>query len=97
MIIDKNLSKYIVFAEDDILNALKKISDNKNRIIFSVTEAGVLEGVLTDGDFRRWLVQQDSINLNQPVSKISNKNYKFANIFIWIIKKNFGLVVIILC
>ena len=79
MIIDKNLSKYIVFAEDDILNALKKISDNKNRIIFSVTEAGVLEGVLTDGDFRRWLVQQDSINLNQPVSKISNKSYKFAN------------------
>jgi N-acetylneuraminate synthase len=79
MIIDKNLLKYIVFAEDDILNALKKISDNKNRIIFSVTEAGVLEGVLTDGDFRRWLVQQESINLNQPVSKISNKNYKFAN------------------
>jgi N-acetylneuraminate synthase len=79
MIIDKNLLKYIVFAEDDILNALKKISDNKNRIIFSVTEAGVLEGVLTDGDFRRWLVQQESINLNQPVSKISNKNFKFAN------------------
>ncbi|HIK06689.1 MAG TPA: N-acetylneuraminate synthase family protein [Trichormus sp. M33_DOE_039] len=79
MIIDKNLSKYIVFAEDDIINALKKISDNKNRIIFSVTEAGVLEGVLTDGDFRRWLVQQDTINLNQPVSKISNKNYKYVD------------------
>lgn len=78
MFIDKNLSKYIVFAEDDIINALKKISDNKNRIIFSVTEAGVLEGVLTDGDFRRWLVQQDTINLNQPVSKISNKNYKYV-------------------
>lgn len=79
MIIDKNLSKYIIFAEDDIINALKKISDNKNRIIFSVTESGVLEGVLTDGDFRRWLVQQDTINLNQPVSKISNKSFKFAS------------------
>jgi NeuB family len=79
MIIDKNLSKYIVFAENDIINALKKISDNKSRIIFSVTEAGVLEGVLTDGDFRRWLVHQDTINLNQPVYKISNKNFKFAN------------------
>lgn len=77
MIIDKNLSKYIVFAEDDIINALKKISDNKRRIIFSVTEAGVLEGVLTDGDFRRWLVTQDTIDLNQPVSKITNKNYKY--------------------
>jgi len=78
MIIDKSLAKYIVFAEDDIINALKKISDNKSRIIFSVTESGELEGILTDGDFRRWLVTQDSINLSQPVSRISNKNFKFA-------------------
>lgn len=76
MIIEKNLTKYIVFSEDDILTALKKISDNKSRIIFSVTEAGTLEGVLTDGDFRRWLVQQDTIDLSQPVTKISNKNFK---------------------
>ena len=78
MIIEKNLAKYIVFAEDNLINALKKISDNKSRIIFSVTEAGVLEGVLTDGDFRRWLVKQDSIDLNQSVSQISNKKFKFA-------------------
>ena len=79
MLIDRNLSKYIVFAEDSILNALKKISDNKSRIIFSVTESGVLEGVLTDGDFRRWLVGQSTIDLNLPVLKISNKNFKFAS------------------
>lgn len=78
MIIDRNLSKYIVFAEDDIINALKKISDNKSRIIFSVTESGELEGVLTDGDFRRWLVTQDNINLSQPISRITNKTFKFA-------------------
>lgn len=78
MIIEKNLTKYIVFAEDEILTALKKISNNKSRIIFSVTESGILEGVLTDGDFRRWLVQQDTIDLNQSVSKISNKNFKWA-------------------
>ena len=78
MLIDRNLSKYIVFAEDSILNALKKISDNKSRIIFSVTEAGVLEGILTDGDFRRWLVNQSTIDLNQSVATISNKNFKYA-------------------
>jgi sialic acid synthase SpsE/sugar phosphate isomerase/epimerase len=78
MLIDRNLSKYIVFAEDSIFNALKKISDNKSRIIFSVTEAGVLEGIVTDGDFRRWLVKQDTIDLNQPVANISNKNFKYA-------------------
>ena len=35
MIIDKNLNKYIILAEDNILQALQKISANKNRIIFS--------------------------------------------------------------
>ncbi len=78
MLIDRNLAKYIVFAEDSILNALKKISDNKSRIIFSVTEAGVLEGILTDGDFRRWLVNQSTIDLNKSVATISNKNFKYA-------------------
>ena len=80
MLIDRNLSKYIVFAEDSILNALKKISDNKSRIIFSVTESGVLEGIMTDGDFRRWLVNQDEIDLNQPVYKVANKHFKAVHI-----------------
>ena len=79
MLIDRNLSKYIVFSEDSILKALKKISDNKSRIIFSVTESGVLEGVLTDGDLRRWLVEQNTIDLNQAVSHISNKRFKYAS------------------
>jgi sialic acid synthase SpsE/sugar phosphate isomerase/epimerase len=75
MIIDKNISDYIVFSEDAILNALRKISDNKSRIVFAVTESGKLDGVLTDGDFRRWIVNQKSIDLNLPVSRITNKDY----------------------
>jgi N-acetylneuraminate synthase len=78
MQIDRNLSQYIVFSEDSLINALKKISDNQHRIIFGVTEAGVLEGVLTDGDFRRWLIQQESTDLNQPVSVAFNKHFKSA-------------------
>lgn len=78
MLIDKNIAQYIVFTEDSIINALKKISDNKSRVIFSVTESGIVEGILTDGDFRRWLVNQNTIELNQPVSNITNKNFKFA-------------------
>jgi N-acetylneuraminate synthase len=80
MIVDRNIAKYIVFAEDTILNALRKISDNKNRVVFSVTESGELEGILTDGDFRRWLVDQRTIDLNQPVSAASNKNFQYAGV-----------------
>jgi sialic acid synthase SpsE/sugar phosphate isomerase/epimerase len=75
MMIEKNIADYIVFSEDPILNALRKISDNKSRIVFAVTESGKLEGVLTDGDFRRWIVKQQTIDLNQAVSRITNKNY----------------------
>jgi len=76
MIIDRNLTQYVVFAEDAILNALRKISDNKSGAVFSVTESGELEGVLTDGDFRRWLLEQRDIDLNLPVSAISNKDFE---------------------
>ena len=78
MLIDRNIAKYIVFAEDSVINALKKISDNKSKVIFSVTESGRLEGVMTDGDFRRWLVTQKTIDLNQSVSKVANKNFKYV-------------------
>jgi len=80
MIIDNNLTQYIVCAEGTIIDALKKISDNKSRIVFAVWESGILEGIVTDGDFRRWLLKQEDINLNQPVYKVSNKNFKFASV-----------------
>ncbi len=80
MIIDKNISKYTVLAEESILNALKKLSEDRGQIIFSVTECGVLEGVLSDRDLRRWLVKQEKFDLNQPVSLITNKQVKTASI-----------------
>lgn len=80
MIIDRNIAKYTILTEDSILNALKKLSDNQRQIIFSVTESGVLEGVLTDRDLRCWLVEQESVDLNQPVSRITNKQVKTAPI-----------------
>ena len=78
MFIDKKIARYSIFAEDNLIDALKKISNNKCGIVFSITEKGILEGVLTDGDFRRWLISQQKINLNQPVSLVSNKNFQFA-------------------
>ncbi|GGC84972.1 acetylneuraminic acid synthetase [Thalassobacillus devorans] len=78
MIIDRNISKYIVFKEESIVNALKKISDNKEQIIFTVDQYGIIDGVLTDGDFRRWVVSQNDVDLNQQVTNISNKDFVFV-------------------
>ena len=53
--VQKNFSQFIIFAEDTILTALSKITANQSRLVFVVSEAGILQGVLTDGDFRRWI------------------------------------------
>jgi sialic acid synthase SpsE/sugar phosphate isomerase/epimerase len=78
MQIEKNIACYIVFSEDSIVNALRKMSENKKRIVFTVSSSGVIEGSVTDGDFRRWLVVQDSIDLNKPVSNIANRSVTFV-------------------
>tara|TARA_B110000908_G_scaffold80909_1_gene96977 strand:- start:32630 stop:34867 length:2238 start_codon:yes stop_codon:yes gene_type:complete len=80
MLINKNISEYLIFEFDSISNALKKISLNKRRIIFLVSENGVLKGVLTDGDFRRWITKNSVFDLNQEVSLIANKNVLSARI-----------------
>jgi N-acetylneuraminate synthase len=77
MILDRNLAKFIVFSEDSLHNALRKISDNKARIVFCVSSSGVLEGVLTDGDFRRWITQHPSFDTGVPVIEVANKDFAF--------------------
>lgn len=82
MIIEKNIYKYVVFCEDSIKNALKKIDANQAKTIFGVTEDNKLVGILTDGDFRRWIIDENILDhdLNQSVEKILNKTYRYLYI-----------------
>ena len=75
MLIDRNISKYIVFSEDDLVNALRKISSNKVRMVFCVSASGQLEGVLTDGDVRRWLTREQELSLDVSALSVANKDY----------------------
>ena len=79
MIIDRDIKKYIIYEEDPIIRALEKISANSMRIIYVVGETGVLEGVLTDGDFRRWIVGQKEIDLHKSVAVIANSTFQFLD------------------
>ena len=76
MYLSKNNRKYIVFSEDSISDTLVKISANKARIAFVVSEYGVLMGTVTDGDIRRWLISSGTVDLSLPVSSVMNSNYK---------------------
>ncbi len=79
MIIDRDIRKYIIFSEDTILHALEKISQNKMGVIFAVSESGLMEGIMSDGDFRRWLIEENTIDLHRPVSTTLNDNFLFCS------------------
>jgi len=78
VIIERNLADFVVFSEDPLLHALEKISANQARIIFCVSEHGFLEGVLTDGDFRRWIVRQPDVDLRTPAIEAANRSFVAA-------------------
>lgn len=78
MIIERHLAPYIVFSEDPILNGLRKISANKERIVFCVDAHGILQGALSDGDFRRWIVENPTADLETSCLNVANKNAKSA-------------------
>ena len=78
ILIERNFTQFVVFAEDSILTALSKITANQSRLIFVVSESGILQGVLTDGDFRRWIASCGEIDLNRPVTTAMNPNCRSA-------------------
>jgi len=79
MIIDRDITKYSVFAKEDILTALKKIDENKHGVIFAVNEKGVIEGMMTDGDFRRWLMKNPAVDLSKAsIATIANSTFLSA-------------------
>ncbi len=78
MIIERNIARFAVYVEDTLVNALKRISENKQGIVFAVSEMGVLEGVLTDGDFRRWVMRASDgagFDLNVAVGAVINREF----------------------
>jgi N-acetylneuraminate synthase len=75
VIIDRNIIKYVVFIDDSLAYALQKISDNKSGLVFALSQHGVLEGILTDGDFRRWLLSTTKTDLALPVLTAVNRQF----------------------
>lgn len=78
MIIDRNIAPYIVYSEAPVHAALQKITENQERIVFCVDEHGVLKGSLSDGDFRRWIVQNPGADLGVSAFAVANRGVRAA-------------------
>lgn len=76
MFINRDIDEYTISQSATLLQALKKLSETQNKILFCVDLENVVIGSLTDGDVRRYLVDK-SQDLSDPVFKALNKEYQF--------------------
>jgi len=73
----ENLNKYIVYRNQNIRDAIKKMDQGGIGFIVCVDENENVIGVISDGDFRRAILNGTS--LNESVFSITNKNFKYFN------------------
>ncbi|MGH1456339.1 MAG: N-acetylneuraminate synthase family protein [Alphaproteobacteria bacterium] len=81
MIIERAIHKHTVYTSQSLRDAIEKTTREKLQIVFVVTQDGKLEGVLTGGDLQRWILTQNIIDLNSPITVAMNTHYKFSRIF----------------
>lgn len=72
MIVDRNILRFVVLAEESVLTALNKISANKAGFVVVVSPGGHVEGMLTDGDVRRWLAGAATVDLEAQAGTVAN-------------------------
>lgn len=70
----KDLSKYIVSDNTNIRNTIKAMDSGGKGFIIIVNQNKNVNGILTDGDFRRAII--NGISLEENVLKIANQNFK---------------------
>ena len=69
------MDNYIILSSKNIRDAIKKIDDNGEGLVFIVDEEERVMGVLTDGDFRRAIL--NGVSLSELCLSIANCNFKF--------------------
>ena len=72
---EKNIKNFTCLETINIIDAMSVIDTNAHGIIFSVDKTGKLTGSLTDGDIRRWILKNGS--LDTMISDVVFKNPKY--------------------
>ena len=72
-----NIQNYIVSSNVNIRNAIKKIDKHGEGFVYVINDAGIIKGLITDGDFRRAII--DGVSLDKDCIEIANKEFIFLN------------------
>ena len=71
---------YLTNRKASVVDALQKIDKNSKGLLFVINEEFILEGVITDGDIRRWLIRTGELHgavenfMNTQPCVMHNKN-----------------------
>tara|TARA_S200000501_G_scaffold352374_1_gene371157 strand:- start:1005 stop:3263 length:2259 start_codon:yes stop_codon:yes gene_type:complete len=77
MIASRINKNFVIYQDDTLENALKKIDSNTSKIIFVIQSNNSLIGTLSDGDIRRFLLKNPKSNISKTFCKdVMNKDYK---------------------
>ncbi len=71
------MNKYTISKTSNIREAIKKIDENGEGLIFVVSNENKVIGVLTDGDFRRAIL--NGVSLSEICDNIANHDFKFID------------------
>lgn len=77
MLLDKDVDKYLLSEDVTLSVALKALNTSKIKILFVTNDQNVLVGAFSDGDFRRWVLSQASIDLELSVKECMSKHVFF--------------------
>lgn len=75
MILDRRTAPYVVDADASVLDALRRIDENRSRVVFLADTHGTVRGSLTDGDVRRWLVGAGTPDLAAPALQAARTDF----------------------
>lgn len=66
----ENIGAYLIYPDSTVVEAMQKIDINAKGILFVIEQNNKLDGVVTDGDIRRWLIKTG--DLQSSVRQIMN-------------------------
>ena len=78
MIISNKIHEYAFSKDLSIKSALEQLERTGLQILFLVDSKGLVSGVVTDGDVRRWILSQLTIDLSLPISVVAPSTFVSA-------------------
>ena len=89
----ENISEFLIDKNASVKEAMRKLDLSSRKVLFVTDDLGKLFGALTDGDIRRWILKEGS--LESSIDKVCNRrphtldpNYQIADVKKMMVKEN---------